>query len=256
MSSRKLRAIIVDDESLARRYIRRLLHGDEDIEIVAECASGAEALEAIAEHEPDLMFLDIQMPEMDGFAVLESIMPEMMPEVIFVTAFDQFALRAFEVHALDYLLKPFDRPRFEKSLGRAKVSLRNPDHDRAKITNLVDHMKSRPGRMDRLMVKVDGRVLILKSAEIDWIEAEDKYVRIHTGKKTFLVRLTMNAVERRLDPSHFVRIHRSAIINIDRIVEMHPLFNGEQAVILDSGAKLTLSRRYKAELYRLLGDPS
>jgi two-component system, LytTR family, response regulator len=199
----------------------------------------------------------VQMPEMDGFAVLESLGVERLPLVIFTTAYEQYAIRAFEAHALDYLLKPFDEARFAQALTRARGRLRErrAEGERRQVAALLDHVKRRPAHLDRLMVKSGARIIFLKVEAIDWIEADDKYVRLHAGPATHLVRQTLSAMEEQLDPDKFLRIHRSAVVNVERIKELQPLFGGEHRVILDGGTALTLSRNYKEKLFRLLGRP-
>ena len=255
--SRKIRTLIVDDEPLARRNLRLLLEKDRQIEIVDECRNGREAVDAIETHAPDLIFLDIQMPEMDGFDVLECVGPEHIQAVIFVTAFDQYALKAFEVHALDYLLKPFDDERFNHALERAKAQIeaREINQLSKKLLALLEEReterKSAPQDEDyltRLMIKVSGRVVLLKVDEIDFIEADGNYAKLHVGAKAHLLREKMNDLEGRLDPAKFVRIHRSLIVNLDRIKELHPHFNGDYIVVLEDGRQLRLSRTRREHL--------
>ena len=255
--SRKIRTVIVDDEPLARRNLRVLLERDRQIEIVDECRNGREAVKAIDTHAPDLIFLDIQMPEMDGFDVLERVGPEQIKAVIFVTAFDQYALKAFEVHALDYLLKPFDDERFNHALQRAKAQIeaREINQLSQKLLALLEERETeRKGAqqhadyLTRLMIKVSGRVVLLKVDEIDFIEADGNYAKLHVGSKAHLLRERMNDLEERLDPAKFVRIHRSIIVNLDRIKELHPHFNGDYIVVLEDGRQLRLSRTRREHL--------
>jgi two-component system, LytTR family, response regulator len=255
--SARIRVLIVDDEPLARERIRDLLTSDPQIEIVGECSDGREAVAAVAELSPDLLLLDIEMPEQDGFSVLQSIPPEQMPAVIFVTAYDQYAVRAFEVYALDYLLKPFDRERFERALERAKAQVLDGVGGgvNRRILAALEEIKTRPVHLERLVIKTNGHVFFLKSDEIDWIEAEGNYVRLHTAKESYLLRDTISALESQLDPRKFLRVHRSAIVNIDRVQEMQPWFHGEYRIILQGGAQLTLSRSYREKLHELLGRP-
>ncbi|HEV2860626.1 MAG TPA: LytTR family DNA-binding domain-containing protein [Pyrinomonadaceae bacterium] len=262
---KRIRTLIVDDEPLARRNIRLLLEGDPEIDIVGEAASGREALSLIREHSPDLVFLDIQMPETDGFGVLERIEAAQMPVVVFVTAFDRYALRAFEFHALDYLLKPFDDARFEKALRRAKLQVEQRDikdlsrrliallEGRGEPAPADAEAREGPRYLSRLLVKSAGRVFFLKADEIDYVGAEDYYVRVHVGRKGHLLRETMNELESKLDPAQFVRIHRSTIVNLERIRELQQLFNGEYVVVLRDGTELKLSRSRREHLERLLG---
>jgi two-component system, LytTR family, response regulator len=259
-SRKKIRALIVDDEPLARRNIRVLLKGDPEIELIGECGSGAEAVKVIQKQAPDLLFLDIQMPLMSGFDVLEKIDAEKIPAIIFVTAFDQYAIRAFEVHALDYLLKPFDDARFEKALVQAKQQIEQREINQLskRLVRLLEdrdaqQSKARPpGYLSRLMVKSASRVFFLKVDEIDWIEAADYYVKLHVGRKSHLLRETMSDMEAKLDPQKFLRIHRSAIVNLDRVKEMHAHFNGEYLVILQDGTELKLSRSRREQLQQML----
>jgi two-component system LytT family response regulator len=251
---KKIQALIVDDEPLARKKIRLLLEHEMDIEIIGECVNGPKAVVAIEKHQPDLLFLDVQMPGLDGFGVLQAIRPEQWPVIIFVTAYDEYALRAFEVHALDYLLKPFDQARFQTALTRARAQLhRAPDFNQ-QLRALLKDFKPEPKSLERLVIKTAGRVYFVSVSELDWIEAADNYVRLHTGSETHLLRETMNALETKLDPARFVRIHRSTIVNLERIKEMKPWFHGEYIVILRDGTQLTLSRRYRERLNGLLGD--
>lgn len=251
----RLRAIVVDDEMLARQIIREMLEHDDEVEIVAECVNGREAIEAIQTHHPDLLFLDIQMPEVAGFEVLETLKSERSPIVIFVTAYDQYAVRAFDYHALDYLLKPFDRERFELSVSRAKAQLRrdrNGELDK-RIVALLEALKAEAKYVERLVIKNGGRVFFLETDEVNWIEAEGNYVRLHTDKKAHLLRETISSLEAQLDPKKFLRVHRSTIVRIDSIRELQPWFHGEYHIILHNGTKLTLSRNYREQLQAVLG---
>lgn len=255
--SKCIRTLIVDDESLARERIRDMLAEDPEIEILEECANGEEALEAIEKHSPDLIFLDVEMPGMDGFAVIEELDAESMPAIVFVTAYDQYAVRAFEVYALDYLLKPFDRERFDKALERAKshIVTEKSENMSRRILDALEQIKSKPTHLERLVIKMNGHIFFVRAEEIDWLEAEGNYVRLHTGKESYLLRDTISALESQLDPKRFVRVHRSAIVNIDRIQELQPWFHGEYRIILREGVQLTLSRSYKEKLHEILGRP-
>ena len=253
----KIRTLIVDDEPLARRNLRLLLEKDPQIEIVDECRNGREAVKAINALSPDLIFLDIQMPEMDGFDVLERVGPDHIQAIIFVTAFDQYALKAFNVHALDYLLKPFDDERFVHALRRAKAQIEAREINRLskRLLALLDERESQRASssphknyLTRLMIKVSGRVVLLKVDDVDFIEADGNYAKLHVGRKAHLLREKMNDLEQRLDPARFVRIHRSVIVNLDRIKEMHPHFNGDYIVVLDDGRQLRLSRTRRENL--------
>ena len=255
--SAKIRTLIVDDEPLARRSLRLLLEKDPQIEILDECRNGREAVKAINSLSPDLLFLDIQMPEMDGFDVLARTGPEHIQAIIFVTAFDQYALKAFDVHALDYLLKPFDDERFAHALKRAKSQIEAREINKLS-KRLLALLEQREGErkvaehqndyLTRLMIKVSGRVVLLKVDEIDFIEAEGNYAKLNVGRKAHLLREKMHDLEARLDPEKFVRIHRSIIVNLNRIKEMHPHFNGDYIVVLEDGRQLRLSRTRRENL--------
>ncbi len=251
----KIRTMVVDDEPVARERIVGLLQQEQDIELVGECADGQQAVSAIRQQHPDLVFLDVQMPACDGFGVIQQVGADHMPTVVFVTAYDDYALKAFEVHALDYLLKPFGRDRFQQTLQHAREHLerrRAGDLGR-RLLALVQDIKPQPARLDRLVIKSGGRVFFLRTDEIDWVEAAGNYVRLHLGETSHLFRETMNGMESRLDASRFVRIHRSRIVNTDRIKEMQPWFNGEYVVVLQNGSRLTLSRGYREKLQERLG---
>lgn len=254
----KVRTLIVDDMPLARERIKRYLKADPNIEIVGEAGDGREALREVARLAPDLIFLDIQMPELDGFAVLEQLDPSRMPAVIFVTAYDQFAIRAFEVHALDYLLKPFSRERLNGAVAHAKeqIGRRAGEGLDQRLRALLEDVRGGPKYIKRLAIKSSGRVIFLVTDEIDWVESAGNYVSITCGREKHLLRERMSQLEARLNPEKFVRIHRSTIVNIDRIKEMHPLFNGDQRIILRDGTELTLSRTYRDRLFSLLDQPS
>jgi two-component system LytT family response regulator len=251
-----IRALIVDDEPLARQRIRTLLLAEPDVEIVGECTDGRQAVIAVEELRPDLMFLDIQMPALDGFGVLDAIAGDDMPIVIFVTAYDSYAIRAFEVHALDYLLKPFDRERFRKAVQRAREQIARQEDagSNKQLHDLLHDVKTGRKPLDRLVIKTAGRVFFLRADEIDWIEAAGNYLRLHVGNETHLLRETMNSVETRLDTDKFMRIHRSTIVNIERIKELQPWFHGDYVVILRDGTQLPLSRSYRQKMHELLGN--
>lgn len=270
-----VRVLIVDDEPIARRRMRRLLRLEDDVEVIDDVGSGREAVEAIQRDRPDLVLLDVQMPDLDGFGVVDALGIDQMPPTIFVTAFNEYAVRAFDVHAIDYLLKPFDTDRFRAAFVRARVHLeqRSSAEQGRKIRALleqvlgegavasVDRSPSSNGTaaaappaprhryVDRLMVKHDGRVFFVKATDVDWFEASGNYVRIHTGKVSHLIRETMQRVEAQLDPSMFVRIHRAVIVNLDRIRELQPWFAGDYVVILRDGRQLKLSRTYREHLH-------
>lgn len=248
----KIRTLLVDDEPLARERLRTLLAREPDVEVAGECGDGASAIAAIEEHEPDLVFLDVQMPEADGFEVVRAVGPERMPPVIFVTAFDQYALRAFDVHACDYLLKPFDRQRFAAALQRARGRLREKRSATPDLRALLEELRPAPRFAGRLVIRDGGRVLFLGTDEIDWIGAAGNYVEIHAGKQVHLLRETMHALEGRLDPGCFLRIHRSTIVRVDCIRELYADFHGDYSVRLRDGTRLTLSRTHKDRLKKLL----
>ncbi len=247
-----IRVCIADDEPISCRKIQSLLKEDPQIEIIQVCGNGEDASEAIQKHLPDLVFLDVQMPGMDGFEVLESLKSvDSMPYVIFVTAYDRYAIRAFEVHAFDYLLKPFDKKRFADALSRAKGQiLRDQDKSYSRdLSALLKQIKTQPRSLERLVV--NNRVL--KTDDIDWIEAQGKYAMVHARQDSHLVREGMGNFETELDPKKFVRIHKSTIVNVDRIEHIQPLFHGEYRIILRNGTVLTASRRYRVKLDELLG---
>jgi two-component system LytT family response regulator len=239
-----IRTLIIDDEPLARERIRSLLQAEQDIEIVAECASGPEAVAAIRKHSPDLIFLDVQMPGMSGFEVLRALDSEKLPLVIFVTAYDQHALKAFEVNALDYLLKPFKPVRFQGTLERARQTLANRQAGAVSknLLELLAQAKPERERLARLAVRTGERVLFVKTEHIDYIEAAGNYVVVHAGKENHVVRDTLTALEEKLDPRQFLRISRSTVVNIDQIKELQPLFKGEHVVILHNGKQLPMTR--------------
>jgi two-component system LytT family response regulator len=245
-----LKAVIVDDERLSRRRLSRLLSQDPDLKIAGEYETGQQALPWMSEQSPDLLFLDIQMPGLDGFGLLESLGPNRIPCTIFVTAYDDHALRAFEVHAFDYLLKPFDETRLLETVKRAKQHLfhRQLDMGQDSLRQMLETM-NRPERFrDRLAIKTGENVILIRTGAIDWIEAADNYVYLHCGSETHVLRETMNALERTLDPNTFLRIHRSAIVNLDRVKSLQPWFRGDYRVMLSTGAQLTLSRSYRQNL--------
>jgi two-component system LytT family response regulator len=255
MTNGKVRVLVADDEPLARERLKLLLAREDWVELVAECPNGADAIASIEKLQPDLVFLDVQMPGATGFEVIEAVGPERMPLVVFVTAFDQYALRAFDVHALDYLLKPFDRDRFDQALGRARQQLErrsNGDLER-RLLQLVQDLKPSAQRLERFVIKSGGRVFFVRAEEIDWIEAAGNYVKLHVGDEAHLFRETMNALETQLDSQTFFRIHRCHIVNIERIKELQPWFNGEYVVFLKNGTRLTLSRGYREKLQERIG---
>jgi two-component system LytT family response regulator len=248
-----LRAVIVDDEPLARERIRTLLTDYPEWVVTAECGDGLDAVQAIGREHPDLVFLDIQMPELGGFEVLEALGADFTPAIIFITAFDEFALRAFEVSAVDYLLKPIDPSRFQQALSRARARLAQTPRDAGlQIEQLMQYWRARQGLASRFVVRDGGKISFVKVQDVDWIDAAGNYVRLHAGGREYLVRDTMKAVEARLDPATFVRVHRSAIVNIDRVNALEPYFHGEYVVIMRDGSKLTSSRSHSDRLRALL----
>jgi two-component system LytT family response regulator len=262
---RRLRALIVDDERLARERLRELLADEPDVELIGECGNGDDAVAAIERDHPDLVLLDIQMPELDGFGVVRAVGVEQMPAVVFVTAHDEHAVAAFEVHAVDYVLKPVDPERFSEALRRAKrriaaapgASARDDDRElRERLAALVAEVSAAvvptSPPTGRLAIKGEGRVVFVRIADVDWVEAMDNYVRLHVGRDVHMMRETLSNLETRLAGSTFLRIHRSAIVNIDRIREVQPWFAGDYVVILTDGTKITTGRRYRAAVQGLL----
>jgi two-component system, LytTR family, response regulator len=250
-----IRVLIVDDEPVARRRLRRLLRSATDVVIAGECGDGATALDMIRELSPDVVLLDVQMPELDGFELLQTMSPEEIPVIIFVTAYDQYALRAFEVHALDYVLKPVEADRLATAISRARVRLAARTDARLDERMLALLETLAPGRkhLTRIPVRTEGRVHVLDLADVDWIGAADNYVTLHVGPREYLIRDTMGRLERELDPDRFIRVHRSSIVQIDRVRELLPDFHGDFTLVLKNGTELTLSRGYRAKLEAVLG---
>jgi two-component system LytT family response regulator len=248
--------MIVDDEPLSRQRVRDLLADEQGFTLVGECGDGLEAVAALAKLPCDLVFLDVEMPGLDGLQVAHRLASNRGPAVIFVTAHDCYALPAFEVHAVDYLLKPFDRERFRKALMWARASIGRDQQEAPADLPPVSLAELRGERkpVDRLTIRSGGRIYLVKTEEIDWIEAAGNYLRLHSGATTHSLRETMNNLEGRLDPDRFWRIHRSTIVNVDRIRELQPLFHGDYVVILQDGTELTLSRTYRRTLPGLFGD--
>jgi two-component system LytT family response regulator len=253
--SPRIRVLIADDEPLARERLRMLLQSEDWLEIVEEVGDGLAAIAAIQKVRPDLVFLDVQMPGATGFEVIEAIGPDAMPFVVFVTAYDKYALKAFDVHAIDYLLKPFDKERFQTGLARARqqIERRSSGELERRLLELVQDLKPASARIDRFVIKSGGRVFFVRAEEIDWIEAAGNYVKLHVGSEAHLFRETMNALEARLNPDTFYRIHRSHIVNIERVRELQPWFNGEYVVFLKDNTRLTLSRGYREKLQERIG---
>ena len=246
----KLRVLIAEDEPLGRERLRSFLEAEDGIEIVAECINGTEAVKAIREMEPDLVFLDVKMPELDGFGVLEAI-PGPRPAIIFVTAYDQYAVRAFEANAIDYLLKPFDQIRFKTAFRRARERLRGPNRSNQTVSEMLASFREGTNRLERLTVKSGKRISILKTADIDWIRAADNYTELHVGNATHLLRMTIGTLAEQLPPQ-FVRISRSLLINLTRVAEIHPKSHGDFLILLEDGTQLPASRSHRQNVMKLL----
>ncbi|MDB4907115.1 MAG: LytTr DNA-binding region [Gemmatimonadetes bacterium] len=261
--------IIAEDEPVQRRRLARLLGAESDVHIVAQCSGGRDAIMRIREEAPDVVFLDVQMPDCSGFEVLREVGVDRMPVVVFVTAFEQYAVKAFEVHAVDYLLKPYDEARFKVALDRARAQVMGraggdvPDADRMRslLAEMLKEMVpavaagSRVSSFEQIAVKVDGAVRILRVDDVDWLETEGNYVRIHVGKESYLLRQTAARMESDLDPRRFVRVHRRYLVNLSRVVEVQPWFGGDAVLVLRDGYKLRLSRTYREHFHsRLLSD--
>jgi two-component system LytT family response regulator len=248
--------VIADDEALAREQVQEFLRRFEDCQLAAVCKNGIETVSAIEEHKPDLLFLDIEMPELNGFEILQQSRVVPLPVVVFVTAYDKYAIQAFEAHALDYLLKPFDFERFEQAFLRARKQItasRNGELNE-KLLAMLEFRKSRPKYLDRLAIKSHGRVIFLKTDEIAWIEAAGNYLELHSGMESHLIREPIGDFEQRLDPGRFIRIHRSCIVNVEHIKELQPGFGGEYLVVMNDGQQLTASRGYRERLQPLLSN--
>lgn len=252
-----IRTLLAEDEPLARERIRTLLESEPDIEVVAECGDGRSAVDAIRDKKPDLVFLDVNMPELGGFDVIREVGADAMPPVVFVTAYDHFAVRAFDTHALDYVLKPFDEERFRLAVERARQAVQQ-NNSEAMDQRLVDLLEGlqKPRYLERLAVKSGGKIIFLRTGEVSWIGAEGNYARLHAGKKSYLMRETMTALEKKLDPARFLRIHRSTIVAADAIAELEPLFQGDYVVILRDGTRLTSSRGYRGNLQSFMDTSS
>ena len=256
----KIRVLIVDDEPLARRGIRQLLETEKDFEIAGEAGNGREAISVLHKLKPDLVFLDIQMPLLDGFSFVEKVGAENLPAIVFVTAYDEHAIHAFEINALDYLLKPIDPERFVKTLNRVRESIKDAQTKEfeGKLTTLFKSLESEKAKgeqetyLERIAVKEAERITFVDVKDIDWISSEGNYVGLHAKNKTHLLRETMDGIERKLDPQKFLRLRRSTIVGIEQIKELHPLFNGEFVVILKDDTELSSSRRYRRNLNQLL----
>ncbi|HUK13676.1 MAG TPA: response regulator [Thermoanaerobaculaceae bacterium] len=248
-----VRTVIVDDEPLARERLRQLLAREPDVELVGECRDGAEAVAVLRELKPDLVFLDVQMPELDGFEVLAELGPAALPRVVFVTAYDQYAIRAFEVHALDYLLKPFDQARFSRALGRAREDLRSRgDPVDARLLALLEQLEAQRQHLGRFVVRADDRIFFVRARDVECVEATGNYMVLHVGADSYPIRETMTNLERRLDPAHFVRVHRSFIINLERTRELEAWFHGGYVAVLASGRRVHVSRKFRDRVDALL----
>jgi two-component system LytT family response regulator len=245
----KLKVLLIDDEPPARKKLRHFLRDEPQVVIVGEAKDGLEGLRAIEDLRPDLIFLDVQMPRMNGFEMLEELR-EWRPQIIFTTAYDQYALRAFEVRALDYLLKPFDQERFQQALTRALENRSQSSRANEQIDDLLREMQKKQGYIRRLLLRVNGRIVFIKVSQIEWIEAQEKYVSLHVGNETYLHRETMNSLEERLDPAQLIRIHRSQIVNIEFVKELQAWSHGDYLVVLKNGTRLPLGRRYKEKFLR------
>lgn len=252
-----IRTLIIDDVALARERLKRCLASDSEIEIVGECDNGAKAVADIRSLAPDLIFLDVEMPAMGGFGVLEALKDERSPEVIFVTAYNEYAIQAFEVNALDYLLKPVDCERLSKAVERAKSRLAQSgrdDHFDSRVRAMLEDLKTGSKYLKRLTIKLTGRSILLPTDEIDWIETHGNYVKVHAGRESHMIRGTMQSLETKLDPEKFVRVHRSVIVNVEKIKELHPRSNGDQDLVLQNGQQVVLSRNYRERFFALLGE--
>jgi Response regulator of the LytR/AlgR family len=254
-----IRTVIADDEPLARKKLRLLLGSEPGVQVVAECQDGQQTISAVRDHKPDLLLIDVRMPDVDGFEVLAKLTSDEMPVVVFTTAYDQFAVRAFEAHAMDYLLKPFERERLHQAIERARNELLK-SHNRELTSRILDLLASRSEPKpeskptdDRMVIRAGGKVVFLDLTEVDWIEAAANYVKLNVGKESYLVREGIGRVSERLDPDRFVRIHRSVIVNVRKIKELQPCDSGEYIAVLRNGKELSCSRGYRTELQRLIG---
>lgn len=250
-----IRTLIIDDVQLARERLKRCLAAEPDVQIVSECDNGTNAVASIRDLSPDLIFLDVQMPALDGFGVLEALKGERVPAVVFVTAYNEYAIQAFDVNALDYLLKPVDCARLSKAVARARSQLEQPSDDLdSRFRAMLEDIKTSSKFLKRLTIKLTGHTILLPTDEIDWIESYGNYLKVHAGRESYLIRGTMQSLEGKLDPETFVRVHRSAIVNIEKIKEIYPRSNGDQDLVLQNGEQLMLSRKYRDRFFAALGD--
>ncbi len=251
-----IRVLLSDDEALARERLHSLLDEEPDLEIVAECGDGKSAIALIKREKPDLVFLDIQMPEIDGFGVVSALRDHPMPLTIFVTAYDRYAMKAFEVHALDYLLKPVAKERLTEALDHARKQLQHPSEAmfQRRVLNLISELDSRQSAQpQRIVIKADGEIVCLKPGEIDWAESAGNYVCLHVGPATHILRETITSLETRLGERQFLRVHRSTLVNVDRIKTLRPSLYGDYSILLRDGTKLTLSRGFRENVLKRLG---
>jgi two-component system LytT family response regulator len=247
-----IRTLIVDDEPWARTRLASLLGAEPDFAPLEPCSNGAEAIRAIVQYQPEVVFLDVRMPDIDGFEVVDAIGVDAMPIVVFATAYEEYAVKAFDAGALDYLLKPFDEERFRRALERVRREVRNPAESRSALGGVMADLRRPRGFAERLVVNTSGRVVFLKTEDIDWLEASGNYVMIHAGREKHLMRDTLRALEERLDPTRFVRLHRSAIVNIERLRELLPWSRGEQVAVLRDGTQLTIGRAFRERLLAVM----
>jgi len=249
-----IRVLLSDDETLARERLRSLLEEEPDLQVVAECGDGKSAIATIRRERPDLVFLDIQMPEIDGFGVVQELLDD-MPLTIFVTAYDRYAMKAFEVHALDYLLKPVGKERLTQAVEHARRQLQHPPDGtfQRRVLELLADMDARQQAPERIVIKADGEIVCLRPNEIDWAESAGNYVCLHVGGATHILRETITALESRLGPRQFMRVHRSTLVNVDRIKTLKPSLYGDYSILLRDGTKLTLSRGFRENVLRRLG---
>ena len=249
-----IRTLIIDDVQLARERLKRCLREEPEVEVVGECDNGERAVAAIRALRPDLVFLDVQMPALDGFGVLDALGGESLPAVIFVTAYNEYAIQAFDVNALDYLLKPVDCKRLHRAVERVRSQSAGAENFDQRFRALIEDIKSPPKHLKRLTIRQTGRTILLPTDEIDWVETYGNYLKVHAGREAHLIRGTMQQLEAKLDPEKFVRIHRSVVVNIEKVKEIHPRTNGDQDLVLHDGRQLMLSRNYRDKFLSLLGE--